>query len=190
MHHRNSYNIELAHIYVNEDPTEEHDKAIILAAQRVESIGIDPSLVTTSILIDDYNPAEKILDTRYFLSYLEKKGLVPDYYVYEARLPEFKDQLLGEMTGRLQRQYTEYIKKTGKCPCSFLIAVWYLVRLGYFSHDGIVNSVSGEGKPFVAENIINILPHRYVGVEKKGLEILKSTRFFPDISTQIEYFFF
>lgn len=184
---RVDYNIEFAHIYVNEDFNREHFEAAIRTKQATKNIvQLGKSYVLT-VLIDDYNPSDEILDTQVFLQKLESLKVKPDYVIYESKLVYFQDLLLDRMNGKIKKKYENYINKQRKCPCSFLVAVWHLLRLGVFSEEKIISNK--QDKPFSAKRTITILPRRYESVERKAISIINSTAFCEHIKN-IEHIFF
>lgn len=182
------YNIEYCHIYVNENFTTEHYRAVNLLKTAINDLEKKNLSYTTSVLIDDYNPTEKVLNVKSFIKELDCMGGKADHVVYESKLTRLKDDMLGVMRGKLKRRYQLYINKTGKCPCSFLVAAWYLLRLGIFTDGQIIKPK--KTKPFAAKQIITILPQRYGSVEKRALEILESTVYADDVRDNIEHIFF
>lgn len=185
---KSDYNIEFAHIYVNENFASEHCQASRIVKEKVREIRQHDKSYVLTVLIDDYNPSDYILNVKKFLEELRKLGTEPDYAVYESKLVSYKDQILNKMNGKIKNQYLKYIRDHGKCPCSFLIAIWHLLRLGFLDPKSIVDSL--ENRPFVAQKIITILPQRYTEIEKKALEIIKSTEFGDFVENRLEYIFF
>lgn len=183
------YNIELAHIYVNEDVTREQYQALDIAKDKIFQLDFRKKTFATAIMIDDYNPNEWTLDVKKFLAIFKGSSLKVDYVIYESKLTKYKDQLLSEMSPRLNKQYSKYISEKGKCPCSFLIAAWYLVRFGIYDNHGVFLKHPLK-KPLAAKNIITVLPQRYESVEKKALEIIYSTPHKKMIEGKIEHVFF
>lgn len=187
-------NVEFAHIYTNETISSEHYRAAqILKENKVlwEGTGLDYSVC---VLIDDYNPSESFLDVGGFLKELELIEAKPDYVVWESSLVGINGRLLNDMSGKIKREYESYIEKNNKYPCSFLVAVWNLLRLGVYSSDSI-ESLSG-ARPFsdksdyCGKQIISILPARYAGVEKKALDIIRSTDYYDSVKDKISHILF
>ncbi len=181
------YNIEFAHIYVNEAMTNEHYTAAALAQKEIQDLKSAGKSVVTSVLIDDYNPTESILNVKKFIEELESVGVTPDYIVMESALASYRDIALSEMNGKVKKMYSKYLEKNEKCPCSFLVAIWHLLRLGALDNTQFISETSR--KPFSAENVITILPERYRGIEKRALDIIKSTKFAP-LATKTNYIYF
>lgn len=181
------YNIEFAHIYTNECLNGEHIESARLAKKQIDKIDHLGQSYVLTVLIDDYNPAEKILDIRSFLQELSQLGVEPNYVVFESSLVHFQDFLLDKMNGQIKKEYVNYIDKHQKCPCSFLVAAWHLVRLGVFPEEKILSK--NGGKPFSAQRVISILPRRYESVERKAIDIINSTMFHEN-TEKIEHIFF
>jgi hypothetical protein len=185
---KSDYNIEFAHVYVNENFANEHYRAAQIAERRVREIKKQEQSCVLVLLIDDYNPSNFVLNTDNFLERLDKMGVKPDYVVYESEMVTYGDRVLEELNNGIRKQYLRYIKKHGKYPCSFLIAIWYLLRLGFLDIKPIIKSLAS--KPFIAHKIINILPRKYKSVENKALDIINSTRFKDLVKDKIEYIFY
>lgn len=181
------YNIEFAHIYTNENFSEEHYQATKTARAKVEELKKSGKSFATSVLVDNYNSTDHILDVNKFVSELGAIGVSPDFIVYEADLVKYKEKCLGVMTGKLKRQYSHYIFNNGKCPCSFLVAIWHLIRLGVWDFEDI--KINTSEKHFIGEKIITILPKRYGAIESKAIDIIKSTPF-ADRLSDMEHIFF
>ena len=185
---KSDYNIEFAHIYINENFTSEHYQSCKIAKDKKEELIKQGKNTVFTVLIDDYNPSDNILDIDGFFKEIEALGAKPDYAVYESKLTFYKDTILSEMNGRIKKQYERYICNRGKCPCSFLIAIWHLIRLGLFNTDPIIKNL--KEKPFAAKKIITILPQRYAGIEKRALEIIESTKYKNLVKNKLDYIFF
>jgi hypothetical protein len=185
---KSNYNIEFAHIYINENFSDEHSQASKIAKEIAEKIKKGGGSCVLAVLIDDYNPSDSILDVKNFLNKLSMFGAKPDYVVNESKLIAYRDTLLSGMSGKIKEQYFRYITNRGKCPCSFLIAIWHLLRLGFLDPNLIIKNL--EDKPFISQKIITILPQRYADIENKALEIIKSTKFGSLTENRLEYIFF
>jgi hypothetical protein len=176
------YSIEFCHIYLNETFSHEHRRSIEVL-RRVISRLPTGTTYSLNVLIDDYNATEELLDIEDLITELRQAEVAPDYLVYEARLVPYTNALLGLMPeGRLKRSYERYMRNQGVTPCSFMIAIWYLLRLGAMplQEDATVYEKNGgHAKPFVAERLISILPERFEGVERKAASIIAATEFAP-----------
>lgn len=175
-----SLNIEFSHIYINENFNSEHKKAAEIVKKILKDEPSSKS-ITTTVLIDDYNPTESFFVEQEFLANLDNVGIKPDYLAYEAKLTLWTEEILREMTGKLQRKYLHYVVSKGKSPCSLLVAIWHLIRLGALElkFPSLLKEISNENlkKPFIAQKILTILPHRYESVEESSREIIRSSRF-------------
>lgn len=176
------YSIEFCHIYLNETFSHEHRQSIDVLKKVIAELPEDATH-SLNVLIDDYNATEEVLDIEDLKAELKEAEVKPDYLAYEARLAPYADALLDLMSeGRLKRSYERYIQEKGTIPCSFMIAIWYLLRLGALplTPDALVYERNGgHTKSFVAENLISILPERFRGVEKKASQVIAKTSFAP-----------
>ncbi|MFN3301740.1 MAG: hypothetical protein ACK413_01780 [Patescibacteria group bacterium] len=188
---KTDYNIEYAHIYVDEEFGPSHREAIQILHNIVRKLKQEKKSYALTVLIDDYNPKRQILDVKEFIANLERLGAKPDFIGFESKLVPYSNLLLEKMSPRLYKEYTKYIKKNKKIPCSLLIAIWYLKRLGFIeTRSEELKCLSKDYKKnFVAKKIITILPKRYQKVEKKGLKIIASTEF-KNCLSNIENIFF
>lgn len=182
------YNIEFAHIYTNENFAEEHYAATKIARDKIKELESQGKTCSATILIDNYNSTDHILDVPKFVEELEEIGVKPDFTMFEADLAKYKDKCLALMNGKLKKQYSKYIESNGKCPCSFLVAVWHLARLGVFKIESSTRNHPTD-KPFVGRRIITILPKRYGAIEKKAHDIIKSTPFALELARMENIFF-
>src|SRR3989344_9263442 len=168
------YNVEFAHIYGNESFSHEHYQASQILKRKIEELEKNKQSYTTTILIDDYNPSEWILNVDKFLEELKGSHTVPDHLAYESKLVPLKDMVLELSSEQIRKGYNRYSnKKNGRVACSLLVAIWHLTRLGIFSlpKDLLVNG----NKPFSAKKLVTILPERYHNVEEKALKVIGST---------------
>lgn len=188
---KKDYNIEYAHIYTNEKFGLEHEKSIETLKDVIKKLKRLKKSYVLSVLIDEYNPINSILNIKGFLANLEKFDASPDFVCFESKLARDYEILLKEMKDPLQKEYIKYIGKHKKIPCSFLIAIWYLKRLGLLRIGKEELSYLGGNpqKTFAAKKVITILPKRYKKIEMKGLEIIASTRFKKHIEDILNIFF-
>jgi hypothetical protein len=178
MYKRAEYNIEYAHIYTNERFGIEHIKSIKKLHNIINKLKQLNKTYVLTVLIDEYNPTRHGLDIKGFLEKLNELNAKPDFVGFESQLTSYKDLLLKEIKGKMKKEYKNYIEKRGKIPCSFLIAIWHLKRLGLIPiKKGELNNLTKNNNVFTAEKIITILPKKYQEVEKKALKIIKSTKF-------------
>lgn len=168
--------VEISHIYLDQ----------IFSKEQIDSIEIlkntsdtwDFSFETV-VLLDDYN-IEKIktspLDV---IKKLSTHGVNPEHWALEKDLVKYAEEFLDKYveTPRVHRQYTSYIEREGKYPCSLLTSIWYLIRLGHIKDSKkIIHSKKGRVfKP--SKKIINILPEYLEPVEKTTSKLIKATAF-------------
>lgn len=176
------YNIEFSHIYTDENFGPEHNKSVTLMLDLVKELKDKKSTYTTTLMVDDYNPNIKILDIDQLMDKLTTLKAKPNFLVYESRLTDLSDGLLNEMSGKIKSEYVKYIFNKQKYPCSFLLAIWHLSRLGLM--DGPIPSDSKED--FTGIRTITIIPRKFTSVEKKALDIIKSTKY-HDYINNIKY---
>ena len=183
------YNIEYAHIYADKDLGKEQKQSIKELHRAIKRLKRLKKSYVLSVLIDEYNPIENTLDIKKFLAELKELDARPNFLMLESRLVRYKNSLLKKMTGKIKREYEKYIKEHSKVPCSFLIAVWHLKRLGLLKdRDGEIHRLS-RAKQFSANKIITILPKKYQAVECKALDIIEATDFKNQV-TNISHIFF
>lgn len=176
--HKTDYNIEYAHIYTDESFDINQRDSIKKLEEIINNLDKEKKDFTLTILIDDYNPTSNTLNINNFLKEVEKYGHKPDFIFLESKLVKDKEMLLKEMKDKERREYEKYINKKNKIPCSFLIAIWYLKRLGVISiNKNELEQLNKNNKAFIAKKIITILPQKYKSVEIKAQEIIKLTKF-------------
>lgn len=185
------YNIEYAHIYADDKFGVEQMEGIKTLRYVIQKMKKLKRSYVLSVLIDDYNPTYYFLDTKNFLIKLKKLNAEPDFVFFESSLvPCYKD-FLQEIKPKLRREYIKYIESHKKVPCSLLIAIWHLKRLG------VIDAAKEEIKyinhnipqRFVAKKIITILPKKYEEVENMGLKIIANTRFKDRLTDIVNIFF-
>ncbi len=186
------YSIEFSHIYLNETFSHEHQKSISVLKEFIDELDGNDTY-SLNVLIDDYNATDEVLDIKDFKQQLEDAGVMPDYLAYEARLVDYSSTLLSHMKeNKLKRSYIRYIENKGIIPCSFMIATWYLLRLGALPLNPetlVYEKNGGHSKAFVAKNIVSILPDRFRGVEHKAELIIRATPF-AAMNAQIERIYY
>lgn len=180
------YSVEFSHIYTNEVFSNEHTQSVRNLNSYLPKLQKDQ--YQTCILIDDYNPNEDLLDEKDFFNKLANLSATPDYYAYEAEMSNYKKEMLSLIQDKkILKQYSRYINDKNTLPCSFMTAIWYLIRLGALPHDGIVKEIS---EPFLPSAIlINILPERFRAVENKTIKLIGSTKYSNYVGN-IDYVFF
>lgn len=169
------YNLEFAHIYLSDTVSAEHFHGLKEARKFINRR--PTRTISSTILIDDYNPKTKKLDIDSFLQELKTQGLAPDFVALESKLTRGGQALLKKAyDSRIKRSYENYIRNHNKYPCSFLIAVWNLIRLGLIPiPDGLFYQARKSPKSFAAQKIYTILPRYYVTAEQKALDLLTQT---------------
>ncbi len=184
------YSIEYAHIYTDQLFGKEQKRGI---EELQNVIGILKRLgkrYVLTVLVDEYNPIRHRLNIKKFLDKLASLNAQPDFVGFESQLVPDKDLLMQEINKKTKREYENYIQKHKKIPCSFLIALWYLKRLGLLKIRGPeLDSLKEPSQPFVAKKIITILPRKYQAVEMKALKIIEATRFKRYLENILNIFF-
>jgi hypothetical protein len=188
MRTKRRYSIEFFHIYSDEVIGVRHTRSIeyLEVAQK-----LCESTYDLVILIDNYNPKEETLALDTVLDYLGSKNVSPQYYAYEKDLVANAQTLLEGITDhKLKKDYTRYVAKHEKYPCSLLTAAWYLTRLGALEKDDIIHAVPGNDVPYQAStHLFNILPEAYTAIEQKALKIIERSSF-ADQAPQIHNMFY
>jgi hypothetical protein len=181
------YSIEFGHIYTDESFNHEHELSVEAVLAHRRSLGSDHS-ASSVVLVDDYNATEHLLDIPAYLDQLSAIGVAPDFYCYESALVGFTDELMGQIQDkRIKSSYQRYVATKGKVPCSFLTAVWYLVRLGVLAPREAIQSYGGRDFQS-ADQLVNVLPERYRPVEHKAAKLLNATNL-VDYEQRIEVVF-
>lgn len=187
---KTDYNIEFAHIYADTIFGREQLSSINVFNRLAKRLSRDNKSYVSSVMIDEYSPDFKILNEQKYFAKLKELNASPDYLAYESHLKDIAWRIISLMSGKSGREYKKYVNQKNKLPCSLLVAAWYLLRLGLIdSTDKVYKRVSNTSRPFYASKIINILPKKYIGVEKKAIAIIKATRF-KDIIHDIKYIYF
>ena len=180
------YSVEFSHIYTNEVFSNEHKQSVVNLNSYLPNLQKDQ--YQTCILIDDYNPNEDLLDQKDFFNKLKSLDATPDYYAYEADMANYKNEMLRLIQNKkIFKQYNRYIDEKNTLPCSFMTAIWYLIRLGALADDGIIKSKKESFVP--SANLINILPERFRAVEHKTIKLIDSTKYSNYVGN-IDYIFF
>lgn len=181
------YSIEISHIYINETFSHEHEESIDKFHKYSKQVD---GTMSSIVLVDNYNPSEDLLDLEDFVVKLEAKGAKPDFLGFEANMEPYKNKMLDAITDkRLHSSYARYINDKNKLPCSFMTAIWYLIRLGVFEPDPAEIRQLGD-KPFVpAKYLINILPERFRAVEAKTLELIANS-IYSDKAYNVDFIFY
>lgn len=178
----NKANIEYAHIYADQVFTEEHSRSVEILKSKRERDYVQ------TILIDDYNNSANVLNIEKFLEWLGEQGATPDYFVFESALVPLATLLLERLPNEERSALEQHFRKIGKINCSFLVAVWQLVRLGALPLP-FLRKLTPLDKSFIAERTITILPRIYERNEQRALGYIKLSPF-ADCLSKIEYVFF
>ncbi len=187
---RGGVNVELSHIYVDQEMSEEQYRSAVLAQEFVVRQSEQGHVVTITILIDDYNPTSWTLDVAQYVECLRSTGISVDFLVYESALPRYAPCLLCQLPQRQHGYYADYHQRTGKYPCSFLVAVWHLARLGAFEFGDAIAVRPECVSSFASERVMTVLPERFRSVERSALKLLKASSFWTGISDRIDYLFY
>ena len=189
----NEINIEFAHIYADESFSEEQ-KASCDWFKKL-SHGLKGKKFCSVVMIDDYNPGYRI-DYHLILNKLKKERVMPDFIAFERDLVDIAPNILnalprGRKVLKNDRLYLDawhrkiLLKNHGKYSCALLIACWILARLGEFT----VPLIRLGEKEFKAKEVMTLLPQKYLDVELKAIEILKSTKYRRHVD-RINHLFF
>lgn len=172
------YNIEFAHIYSDKKFGKEQEKSIKILKKKIIKFLKKDKTYSTCVLIDEYNPEKNTLTIDVLLNELDKKNVYPHFIGLESKLASKKDFLLEHISNKkLRREYEKYINKNNHVPCSFLVAVWYLYRLGHLDLHRGIHRCYDHRNGFQAKKLVNILAKKYKESEKKAMEIIKNTKF-------------
>ena len=189
------YNIEFAHIYTDEEFSQEQIDSINTLKTTIKKIEAEGKTYVTSILIDNFNPTEQTLDEEAFLNKIRSYGVPVDCVAYEAGFQSMADKLI-QLLPKENLKFEYFNKKTKEVlilernglkiglqenyidrhrhTCAILSASWTLCRLGCFPFPE--NSMKNlTNKNLNAREIITILPDKYKTSEDKVMEIITST---------------
>ena len=98
--------IEYAHIYTNQDITEEH-KLSVEVLKQVAGLHQDTTLV---VMVDDYSFPDPSFDYDAFTQWLGQQGYGPDLLIRESQLIPVCDEVLKIIENpKLKNQITGYI---------------------------------------------------------------------------------
>lgn len=143
------------------------------------------------ILIDDYNPADNIFDIAQFLLKLESFDFIPQAVASESRLADYYKVFLQFLNQKEKKNLEQYIeKRKGKIPCSILIAIWNLIRLGKIEiNDDLFLYKNKTFKKFSEERLINVLPKKFAHSEYKASQIISKSEH-KDSLSKIHHVYF
>lgn len=172
------YNIEFSHIYSDKKFGKEQEESVQILKTKTMNFLKEHKTYSTCVLIDEYNSKNDSLDISILLRELNKRNVFPNFIGLESRLILKKDFLLKNIENKkIKREYEKYINKNNRIPCSFLVAVWYLCRLGYLDLHKEIYSCYDRSDIFHGKQIINILSEKYENLEKRTIEIISNTKF-------------
>jgi len=177
--------IEYAHIYVDEAFGAEQiagTRELMRQVRRMSLLGQSYSL---AVLIDDYNPAVKTLDTSDFVRSLNEHGAGPDHVVMESTVAPIAREFVRTVERRERRSLERYAQSRGRMPCALLLAAWHLIRLGAEIDVG----VGASHWPLAGRESLTILPSRFGPVEERALEIIEASPY-KEFSGRIQHSFF
>lgn len=186
------FNIEYAHIYVNEGFNHEHQRAARFLNTKAKELKERGGSYSGVVLFDDYNPSEWLVSEEEFICSLSREKAKPDFVAYEARLVPLVKGVLELVDKKDAKGVRRYIESRRRIPCSFLIVVWHFFRLGLINDRGIdiYRPLKSQNKrPFVGESLITVLPDRFRSVEEKARGVIGRSQF-GDALDRLEYHFF
>src|SRR3989344_1691131 len=182
-----SFNIEVSHIYVDQIFSNEQIQSILyfnFLKGRLRNC-------QSCILVDDYNPIDNIFNLKQFLLKLESFDLIPVVVASENRLIDYYETFLQFLNRKEKKNLEQYIeKRKGKIPCSTLIAIWNLVRMGKIKvNDDLFLYKNNNFKQFTEERLINILQKKFSHSEYKAFQILSKSKY-GDLLTKIHHIYY
>ncbi len=171
---RPTVSIEYAHIYSDEEPNDEHRRSTEAACLLADVFHEAGWKVSLEVLIDDYNVEQSVLDVTDFQAFLANAGLAPDLIASEIALVPLAITTIEQAVPGA-KSACSFLDRTGKVPCSALIAIWYAVRLGkltapanlYLRGDVTERDRSAPGL------LIGVLPEKYSDVERSARSLTK-----------------
>lgn len=183
------FNIEYAHIYSDEEFGQEHRDSLAVLELVLEVIRGAGQSYNLNLLIDEYHPDINNLDINSFVNKLANKGFSPDYLYMESELHKDIHLFISSLTrDKYIEDYEKYLKKKDKSPCSYLIASWYLKRLGVLPIDNL-QKVTETTKPFCGKKIINILDEKYKENENRAIDLIRNSTYAQHVDDIIYYFY-
>ncbi len=182
-----SFNVEVSHIYIDELFSDEHAQSIL----HFNVLKHKFRNYQTCVLVDDYNPVDNIFNLKLFLLKLESLDFIPSVIASESRLTDYFEIFLQFLNRKERKNLEQYVeKRRGKIPCSTLIAIWDLVRLGKIEiNDNLFLYKNNNFKKFTGERLITILPKKYAHSEYKASQIISRSEH-KDSLTKIHHVYF
>jgi len=203
------YNIELAHIYSDEQIGDEQARSIEEGNKFINRLKDNSESFSVSLLIDNYNTSSFTVDEEQLLSLAKGRGISFDFIVHEAELADLCDLLIRDMDPSVVQRVkfpkhnkeSLVLKHNGKIigvrdyfdthernTCAALVACWHLARLGiYPMPEEKIRRLSDAS--FQARRSVTVLPKKYKNNEDKALAILGGT-IYKDLLKNIEYVYF
>jgi hypothetical protein len=207
--------VEFAHIYADTVFGSEQDRSLSVMKDYLDTHSTPDSLVVSAILIDDLHVEEATLDVMEFVRCILRRGLAPDFVVFEGKLGEVADELVSRIWDNSNHELVwRTIKKTNKrvltyvnlttgreigiktiyddarseWTCAMLSAAWTLCRAGIyeFPKDSIVRLTEA---PVTGDKIVSVLHSKYEGVEAKVVELIKAAGY-GELVDRLELVFF
>ena len=173
--------IEYAHIYTNQQISDEHKLSVQILSQVASDLNGASKTSSLVVMVDDYSFPDTSFNYNEFLMWLEGEGYKPDLMIRESQLIPLCDEVLLLINNDpIKKDLTSYIKNN-RYPCSLFIATWYLLRLGKIYSDIFPEELQ-------ACSLINILPESFKPFEDKAIEIIKATKY-GDAVDHINYKF-
>lgn len=159
--------IEYAHIYTNQQISEEHETSVALLREYMAS-GSNNRRYSMVIMVDDYSFPDPSFSYDDLATWTSSQGFPPDLLIRESQLIPQCDEVLKLIEDKkLKKQLTNFIT-SHKYPCSLFIAAWYLLRLGKISAPYFPAELVGD-------ELLNLLPESFKQFEDKALEIIGAT---------------
>lgn len=175
------YDIEYAHIYSDRLLDTEHLHGAAVAAGTAHVLETAGASCSRTVLIDDYARL-RLLENDVLVDALEAFGVRPDFLASEAALVSLHEEVVGLITDKEQRRSIKrYYRDRGYLPCSYLVAIWYLVRLGAVHPEpGTVFTAVTDSAAFTpADRLVNVLHPRFRIVEAQAYRLIGATRHAP-----------
>ena len=196
----NDYNIEFGHIYIDQNPKKEQTDSLRILKELEKELKRKRKKYVKTILIDDLNPEKSILNIGDYSAGLDKAGET-DFIFLESFLNIFKDKMLGDigednLIKNNKKTFMKVeggnnillVKESGLGTCNFLVAIWFLARLGIYK-DVARWGINLNNKKFTAEKIITILSKKYESSDEQAKKIIEKTQYKNEIEN-MEFIYF
>lgn len=169
-------NIEYAHIYGDQSPAEEQQRATECVKRLIKGINKDDSFCLT-VLIDEYHPQQQSLLLHDYIDFLDSHGVRPHYVVLESDLRKLAYKVLYSIPADERKSLCRWMNKKDAFPCSLLTATWYLVRLNMFGSIPMIEigSLLNGAQRFFGDHLITVLPKSYMENEKRAVEMIAAS---------------